>query len=117
MLVCNAAHYAGRYRLSPTAAPDDGLLDLYLLHAEGPLSLFLSLLMVARNDAHRCPHIARLRVRAIECQTAPALPVELDGDDFGDTPLSIRVAPAAIQILVPPGVSDAPVERAVLRDS
>jgi diacylglycerol kinase (ATP) len=98
-LICNTSHYAGRYRLSPDASIDDGLLDLYLIHNHGRLALVYSLLSVWRGQAQLCPHIQRISVKNVECKTAFPIAVELDGDYFCTTPLSISIAENALQVI------------------
>lgn len=100
-LVCNTAHYAGRYRLSPIAKPDDGLLDLYLVHSRGSWNLIRSLLAFAMQRAYRGPNVDYLQVRNVEIRTEAPVNTETDGDPFGTTPVSIRILPSAVRILVP----------------
>jgi diacylglycerol kinase (ATP) len=98
-LVCNTAHYAGRYRLSPFAKLDDGLLDLYLVHARGRWNLIRSLLAFATQRAFCGPGIDYRQVRSLEIRSERAVMTEIDGDLFGTTPVSIRIQPAAIRIV------------------
>lgn len=100
-LVCNTAHYAGRYRLSPIARPDDGLLDLYLVHARGRWNLIRSLLAFAMQRAYRGPNMDYLQVRGLEIRSETPIRTEIDGDPFGTTPVSISVLPSAVRIIVP----------------
>lgn len=100
-LVCNTAHYAGRYRLSPIAKPDDGLLDLYLVHARGRWNLIRSLLAFAMQRAYRGPNMDYLQVRMLEIWSEMPIMAEIDGDPFGTTPVSIAVLPSSVTIMVP----------------
>jgi diacylglycerol kinase (ATP) len=44
------------------------------------------------------------RGQQIETATAPAQPVELDGDEFGEaTRIHCRIVPAGLQVVVPAG--------------
>jgi diacylglycerol kinase family enzyme len=98
-LICNTSHYAGRYRLSPNASINDGLLDLYLIHNHGRAALIRSLLSIWRSQTHLCPHIQRMPAKSVECKTVAPTAVELDGDYFGSTPLSVSIAENALQIV------------------
>jgi diacylglycerol kinase (ATP) len=99
ILVCNTAHYAGRYVLSPDTRPDDGLLDMFSIHARGFAGLLRTLFAFAFNRLPTCSHIMHAQIRSLECETAPIAPYELDGDPVGVTPLSVRVMPGALRII------------------
>jgi YegS/Rv2252/BmrU family lipid kinase len=104
-LVCNTRRYAGGFRLSAVTRPDDGLLDLYLLGGAGRLDLARALLALARNRTDACATVTRMQAREVTCTTAPAQPVQLDGDAFGTTPVAVRVRPGAARMVVAGGQS------------
>ncbi|HEX8992073.1 MAG TPA: diacylglycerol kinase family protein [Anaerolineales bacterium] len=106
-IVCGTRFYAGRYQMAPNARPDDGLLDLVLIHSCGRLNLLRAGLAMVTGRAATCPLFESVPVQTVDCEAEPAAPVQLDGDDFGDTPVSIRLESGAFTVIVP-ATSDAP---------
>ena len=89
-------------RLKADIAPDDGLLDVVVLSADGMvdgMGVFWHLLSGSRNGDKR---IEYARGRRVSIETTPARPVQLDGEPAGMTPLVAEVVPGAIRVLVPP---------------
>jgi YegS/Rv2252/BmrU family lipid kinase len=99
-LVCNTAHYAGRYRLSPLAKPDDGLLDLYLIHARGKWNLIRSLFAFAMRRAYCGAEVTYRQIRTLEILSESPAATEIDGDPYKTTPVSVGIQPSAIRIMV-----------------
>lgn len=80
---------------------DDGLLDVAVANArtlmEG-VDLFWRMLTGQLDAEHR---LRFLRGEEVTIETAEPRPVELDGEPDGTTPLTARVLPHAIQVMVP----------------
>ena len=106
MVVSNTRLYGGRFRFAPLALADDGLLDMVALC---PRNAFDTLRMSARIVLRRAagdPQALSARASAIAIDT-PGLPVQLDGDYAGDTPMSFTVDHAALAVSIPAGPSPA----------
>lgn len=88
-------------RWGPHIHPDDGVLDVCIVRARAPLDYF----KIAWNLLRRQKRDPRLRfLRATESIVIAAsrpLPVEADGDLIEQTPVHIRLVPAALQVIVP----------------
>ncbi len=100
-VVANARLYAAILHLAPQARLDDGWLDVVLFQGQGTIAAvrhFLSLL--ARQHLHD-PEVTYYRAREITVQTARPLLVQADGDPVGSTPLTFRVVPRALRVLLP----------------
>ena len=80
-VVCNLPVYAAFFRLTPDARGDDGILDLALLKS-----------LTSGFELHRGREI-RLEEKGV--------PLHLDGDMAGELPVTLRVEPAALRLLVP----------------
>ena len=101
--VVNSRFAGGGMMFSPEARVDDGLLDVVT-------ACRVPRRMVVREMTriHRGGHLANPRVRilrgarvTIEPATpADALPVEADGDVRGTTPLTLRVWPRALRVVI-----------------
>jgi diacylglycerol kinase family enzyme len=80
---------------------DDGLFDIAVANAktlmEG-VDLFWRMLTGQLDAEHR---LRFLRGAEVTIETAEPRPVELDGEPDGVTPLTARVLPRAIQVMVP----------------
>jgi len=90
-------------RLKADIEPDDGLLDVVVLSADGmvdSVGVFWHLLSGTGDGDKR---IEYARGRRVSIETTPPRPVQLDGEPAGMTPLVAEVVPRAICILVPPG--------------
>jgi YegS/Rv2252/BmrU family lipid kinase len=102
VLASNIQQYAGQLHLADEARVDDGLLDIYIFNGLGfSYALRHAFTMLSR----RClqdPKIVRLQARTIEVQTEQSVPLQVDGDPIGSTPVTARVVPHALRVLVPP---------------
>lgn len=102
VVIGNTRRYAGSFRLTPHALIDDGRLDVcivpgaVLLRSPAQIGAVLSGAPVLRRSL-LCRRAAR-----IEIDAERPLPVQLDGDLAGVTPLTIEVAPSALRVVVPP---------------
>jgi len=112
VVVANAASYAYRQiKLAPFAAPDDGWLDICVferpkmdsrlnrgLDRVGFASQMVSVL--ARRHL-RDPSVRYYRARTIGLSSDPPVSGQLDGETFGETPVTIRIVPHALSVFVP----------------
>lgn len=102
IVVSNTRLYGGLVRFSPDAIANDGLLDLCALipGGLGQGTRLLGRLALGRlaND----PRALTRRTSSIQVET-PGLPVQLDGDAAGETPVTISLQPGAVKVRVPSG--------------
>jgi len=99
-ITSNAQLYAALFRLPPDARVDDGLLDLTLFHGGNTLHTAWHFIRLGVGFFSRQPDIEHLRGREIEIRGAE-LPVHLDAEPVGSTPLYISIKPRALRVLVP----------------
>lgn len=103
-LVCNCADLMPPLlRMHPDIRPDDGILDVVALRADGMWQSVTAImeLLVQRGSARDQVWFARGRSIRIEVE-GPPLSTQLDGDVVGTTPLHIRVLPGALTVFVDP---------------
>jgi diacylglycerol kinase family enzyme len=84
--------------------PDDGLLDVFVLGARGPIAGVRGLLdHLLRTDlGHGAGgSTIRLRGRRVRLESVPPEPMQVDGDHLGPGALEAWVHPAALCILQP----------------
>jgi diacylglycerol kinase (ATP) len=99
-LASNAQLYGGITRIAPKAKVDDGILDLVILKGSGIGSTALHVVRVLLGLHLSDPQVNFYSVRAVTVE-GKNLPVQVDGEPIGFTPVEIRVRPRALRVLVP----------------
>ena len=100
-LVCNAQLYGRAFRVAPSAKLDDGILDVFLFKGGSMLDAMRHAGSVLTNLHAKDPKIEYHAAREIELRSERPLPLHLDGDTVGNTPVRISVAHKAISVLFP----------------
>ncbi len=98
----NIRLYGGVLKMAPEAFVDDGLLDISVFRGRGLRATarhtIKALLGIHRKD----PEVEFFQTSRLRIISRSELPVQLDGDYFGTTPVEIRMAPRALKVIVPP---------------
>jgi len=98
-----AAYPPVRFRLAP--APErswqDGLLDVVVIAPRNLPDFAAVLWQAARHRFHGDDRLLHLQAHRIAIQAEPPMPVQIDGDPAGTTPITATVLPAGIRVLVP----------------
>jgi len=84
--------------------PDDGLLDVIVVRASGPLPGLLASWEAIRQDGlgeSDGGHIFRARAREVRIEASPNRLVETDGNALGRTPIVATIRPGALRVIVP----------------
>jgi YegS/Rv2252/BmrU family lipid kinase len=102
VIVANCRFLAGGMHMTPEAEPDDGLFDVLLIGDITRTDLALTLPKVYRGTHLPHPKAELLRGRAVSVRSATPLPIELDGEQPGTTPVRFEVVPQALRLRVPP---------------
>ncbi len=102
VLVANGKSVAHpRMKLARGISKADGVLDVFIITATGPVQLARVLGRAASRCLDQSPYVTRMRGVEIEIDAEPRWPVEFDGDVDGMTPVTLRVLPSAIRVVVP----------------
>jgi YegS/Rv2252/BmrU family lipid kinase len=104
IIISNAQLYARIARVAFRAYLDDGLLDVCVFKGSG---LPMTLLHVAHilTERHlQDPRVAYIQAQKITIETRRPMPVQVDGDPIGTTPVTFKAIPQALRIIVPPEV-------------
>ncbi len=100
LLLGNTRNYAGVLNLTHMARADDGLLDFCLLkHGGLPRLAWLALWALFKRHQNRAGVVYR-KIALVEVRT-PGLPVQIDGEYLGETPMTFSVAPGALKVILP----------------
>jgi diacylglycerol kinase (ATP) len=103
MLVSNTRSYGGITDVMFRAEADDGMFDVGIMHRGGPWRMIADGVRVLRKRHEDSGNIDYLKARSIEVDT-PGLPVQLDGEFYGTTPVRFEIWPAALIAIVPAGL-------------
>jgi diacylglycerol kinase family enzyme len=107
VVVANAGVYAGHFSVAPDASIDDGLLDVCLLYGKRRSLLRQGLRalrrrpLAARPTRHSGTGALTVRAKEVVIPGPPSAPVQIDGDPAEGLPLSVRVRPGALRVVVP----------------
>lgn len=99
-LTSNVQLYGAMVRIPPDARIDDGWLDVTLLHGDNVLHTAWHFLRLGMGFFKREPDIEHYRAHQVEIR-GDNLPVHVDAEPVGATPLRIQVQPRALHVLVP----------------
>ncbi|MEA3407772.1 MAG: diacylglycerol kinase family protein [Chloroflexota bacterium] len=106
ILVTNVQFYGRPWRVAPEARMDDGLLEVYIFKGGGTLNVVGHVVSVLRGRQLHNPNIEVHHGREVVIRSEKPLPVHVDGDPAGYTPITISVMPKTLQVIVPPSSSD-----------
>lgn len=102
LVASNIQQYGVIFRMAEHAMVDDGWLDIYVFEGSGPLRTLLHAWHLLTNRHIKDPDVKIYRAQRVEISTYRPLPVHVDGDYIGLTPIVIEVVPKALNLVVPP---------------
>jgi YegS/Rv2252/BmrU family lipid kinase len=97
----NAKAFGGGMLLAPDASLEDGALDVVLIARSSRLHYARGLLKVFKGTHIEDPQIRVLRGAEVHVTADRPFVVYADGDPVGELPMTIRVLPAALRVLMP----------------
>jgi YegS/Rv2252/BmrU family lipid kinase len=102
ILVGNIGELFGGIEVFADAEPDDGLLDVGLLTAEGPLQVARAAARAVAGDTHKSPFVRITKARKVGVKLDRKVRYELDGGDRKKVrSFKVKVEPGAITVCVP----------------
>ena len=93
--------------VTPDAEPDDGQLDVLLIGDVTKADFVRTFPKIYRGTHLSHPKIEVLRGRTVKVEAEPPLPIVLDGEQPGTTPVTFEVVPQALRVRVPGGQTTA----------
>jgi YegS/Rv2252/BmrU family lipid kinase len=102
VIIANVGRITGGLQLIPDTHPQDGFLEVAVLRAESLID-FLGLLWSAlRGKMREDPRLELFRGREIVIETARPQPLQLDGNEAGETSRAeIKILPRALEVVLP----------------
>jgi YegS/Rv2252/BmrU family lipid kinase len=101
VIVANGRYFGGGMKITPEADPGDGLLDVLMLGDLTKRDLAANLPKLYRGTHLPHPKAELLRGAVVTIDAEEPLPIELDGEQPGTTPVRFQVVPAALRLRVP----------------
>lgn len=101
VVVANCRYFGAGMKICPEAEPDDGLLDVLLIGDVTKVDLVRTLPKIYRGTHLPHPKAELLRGAVVSVEADMPLPVELDGEQPGTTPVRFDVVPGALRLRVP----------------
>jgi YegS/Rv2252/BmrU family lipid kinase len=101
IVVANCRYFGAGMKICPDAEPDDGLFDALLIGDVTKTDLVITLPKIYRGTHLPHPKAELLRGAAVSVDAPVPLPIQLDGEQPGTTPVRFEVAPRALRLRVP----------------
>jgi diacylglycerol kinase (ATP) len=102
VVVSNGQLYGRLWRIAPDAKMDDGQLNVTVFEGRGILSTIHHILGLTFGFHVRDPRVHQYRCSSVAVHTRKPLPVHVDAEPVGTTPVRISVVPRAITVILPP---------------
>jgi len=100
-IICNGRYLGGGMMMCPEAEPDDGLFDVLLIGDVTKRDLAFVLPKTYKGKHLPHPRLELLRGSSVVVESHEPLPIELDGEQPGTTPVRFEVVPRALRLRVP----------------
>ncbi|MBA3347206.1 MAG: diacylglycerol kinase family lipid kinase [Actinobacteria bacterium] len=101
VVVANGRCFGGGMKICPDAEPDDGLFDVLTIGDLTKRDLLTTLPKTFWGGHLPHPKAELLRGRVVSVDAPEPLPVELDGEQPGTTPVRFEIVPGALRVRVP----------------
>jgi YegS/Rv2252/BmrU family lipid kinase len=101
VIVANGRYLGGGMKMCPDASPDDGLFDVLLIGDVTKRDLVQTMPKIYRGTHLPHPKAELLRGATVSVDAPEPLPVQLDGEQPGTTPVRFELVPRALRLRVP----------------
>ena len=103
VLASNVRNYGGLFTIADRARCDSGQLDVCLFERATRLDIARIGIAGRSGRVSQLPGVAYRTARRVEIEADEPVPVQVDGDYWGETPVALELEPGVVPILVPPG--------------
>jgi len=101
VLVGIGRYLNGGMKIFPEAVPDDGLFDVVMMGDVTKRDLAANMLKLYRGTYLPHPRIELLKGSVVTVEADQQLPIQLDGEQPGTTPVRFELIPGALRLRVP----------------
>ena len=105
LLLGNTRSYGGVINVTSRALVDDGLLDAFMFEGNNPGWLLKTVWRLATRRRNTGEGVTFERARSVNIPSI-GLPVQVDGEYIGETPMCFSVAPSMLEVLLPRGKAE-----------
>jgi YegS/Rv2252/BmrU family lipid kinase len=101
VLIGNGRYYGGPFVLFQDARIDDGMLDVLIFKNLGYLDIVRYLQAIVLGNHTALSDVEYFQTASVRVSSTEPVPVEVDGDVIGTLPVSFKLMPRALNVLVP----------------
>lgn len=107
VVVANSGYYGSGMKIAPSAAVDDGELDVVVIEAASRRGLIRSLPKVYDGEHVDLPQVHVIRGRSVQVSGSPSVPMGGDGEPLGHLPTNpaapaqVDLMPGALSLILP----------------
>jgi diacylglycerol kinase (ATP) len=102
LLVANIGRFEGwGLRVSPRTSPHDGRFDVSIISSRSLLDVIKILFRMLTWRYRPTRRLRHFQARRVIVSADPPVPVQIDGENLGSTPLVAEIRAAAVDLLVP----------------
>jgi len=101
IVAANGPYYGGGFTVAAGARMRDGLLTLSVFRRFSKWELFRHFQSISGGRRNYSPKIETFTAAQIELASRNAVPVHIDGQPFGTTPVKLRALPGALRVFAP----------------
>ena len=100
-IIAKGRYYAGEYICAPDATIEDKNLHVVMLKKKGLFELFKFFWAILRNKVSSLKHVDIIAASALTVFSKNEEAIQIDGDYYGQLPVTINVAEKAIKLIGP----------------
>jgi YegS/Rv2252/BmrU family lipid kinase len=93
-------------RVTPDTDPHDGLLDVTMISSRTIWDVLAILFRMLTWRRRKVPRMKNFKATRVIIDASPPLPVQIDGEILGTTPVEAEVIPSAVKLVVGPRYRD-----------
>ena len=97
----NGTHFGGGMMVTPKADPFDGLLDICVINNISKLNAYLILPKFLKGEHLTTKYVTYFQTTELTAVCEPASLLDVDGDILPGTPVTFKILPKAISVIVP----------------
>jgi diacylglycerol kinase (ATP) len=101
IMVLNCRNYGGYFVFADDARLDSGHFDITVFPDGRITSLFRCAIAGLTRQVSKLPGVRQIKGKRIRIESRVPVPVQMDGDYHGTTPVEVEIRPAAVPVIVP----------------
>jgi diacylglycerol kinase family enzyme len=101
VFIGNVREYGTGFSFTPNASATDGVLDVCVIPVKSRWEALVQFLRAAAGVHLSSKHVVYRRGKQVRVIAADSLPVQVDGDAAGFTPLEVDILPGQVPFVIP----------------